>query len=211
MGSICRLEKETITGMTAMDCPSENATLPKCNQRLDTVVVTVEDGERETNGSLVKQQPPVVSCLRKPNTPNKHKRKHKDGVKFVEFITVTECLHFLDYSKKEFKGTWYTEKEMAKSRDEYRFVLEQANAAGGSLPAHFRLLQDESSCLRGLEYKTPMGYKRREQNRRVAWQAVEREQYRQWDQGFKDILALREEYQLGEPSFRMELARVERA
>lgn len=187
--------------MTDMDCPSENATLSKCNQRLDTVV----DGEGEslpTTTTIPKpMKKPVVSCMRKSSCSSSgnsgiHKTKKKKGnVQFVEFITVTDCLHFLDYSKKEFKGTWYTDKEMSKLHVDIRLVLEKANA-GGNLAAHFALQQDDELCLRGLEYKTPMGCKRREQNKRVAWQAVEREQYRQWDQGFKDEVALSREYQM---------------
>lgn len=78
---------------------------------------------------------------------------------------------------------------MRESRDEYRSLLEQQQQLT-------QQQQQEQFCLRGLEYKTPMGNKRREQNKRVAWQAVEREQYRQWDQGFKDATRLAEEYKI---------------
>ncbi|CAJ1954191.1 unnamed protein product [Cylindrotheca closterium] len=202
--------------MTNMDCPAENATLSESSnhQRLDKasasveveVVVSGSQHQQEPQGEPQEQQPqqPMRSCLkrnkskRKSNTnasanasANANANTHHHRVGFVEFITVSECLHHLDYTKKEYKGTWFTPKEMSKSREDYRDVLQHV----GSLAAH--LSQDEElCCTRGLEYKTPMGNKRREQNKRVAWQAVEREQYRQWDQGFKDEQALADEYQI---------------
>eukprot|EP00980_Cylindrotheca_fusiformis_P024611 scaffold12167_cov129-Cylindrotheca_fusiformis.AAC.4 len=108
------------------------------------------------------------------------------AISFCEEITVIECLHHREYSKKEFKATWYTEKEVERNKESSRKVISQMLINGK--PANTQ------SCTRGLEHKTPTGAKQRLRNKAAGWSAVQWEQIYQWDNGISDVEAIADAY-----------------
>jgi hypothetical protein len=100
------------------------------------------------------------------------------SVSFNEYITVVECLHRNEYTKKEFKATWYSSKEMEKNQESNKKVVLQMSSG--------KNLNTKEMCTRGLETRTPIGNKKRQRNKAVGWNAVEQEQLYQWENGFAD-------------------------
>jgi hypothetical protein len=108
---------------------------------------------------------------------DENKTSCKLSISFNGYITVVECLHRKDYSKKECKATWYSPKEMEKNQESYRKAIRYM--ASGKI-------NTKEICTRGLEQRTPIGAKTRQRNKSVGWNAVEQEQLYQWENGFAD-------------------------
>jgi hypothetical protein len=108
---------------------------------------------------------------------DENKTSSKLSVSFNGSITVVECLHRNDYSKKESKATWYSPKEMEKNQESYRKAIRQM-ASGKN--------NTKEMCTRGLEQRTAIGAKKRHRNKNIGWNAVEQEQIHQWENGFAD-------------------------
>lgn len=108
-----------------------------------------------------------------------------NGVKFSQKIQVHEIYHFRDLPPEEVVATWYT-------NDDFELIKK-------SLVATLRLMMTdkdvgEDQCVRGLEFRTPLGAKQRKQRKVVALTAVWNEQVRQWQEDIVDDEAIRRVY-----------------
>lgn len=109
-------------------------------------------------------------------------------VAFHGCVTVAECLHHLEYSKREFKNTWYSERDMEKNKESIRKAIRQYMLAAGSLSS------SKEICFRGLEHKVPICAKKRQRNKTDGWNAVYSEQLYQWENGLNDPESIADVY-----------------
>ena len=114
--------------------------------------------------------------------------KSSRRVRFNETVFVRATLHVDDYTDEEYDAAWFNKQECAQIKEDYSKTVALVQT-GIKLDE-----DDEEHCLRGLEPRTPRGYRRRRDNKYVGMCVVLDEQDRQIDQGEADDVAIREAF-----------------
>jgi hypothetical protein len=145
----------------------------------------------EGEGSTMLTAPVDDEIKRRP-TSNRKK------IIFDREVTVRTHTHLNDMSRSEIKKTWYTADELATIRAQCCESIRRIMNGNKNLRRQTKGVDIEESILscncRGLEYRTNMGSKVRFEHRLSAWDVVELEQNRQWDEGTFDEDKIAEVY-----------------
>jgi len=138
------------------------------------------------------QDPEVVDESPSVATPTIKKTK---SVSFDSKVRVHLHIHYRDMSSRMIANTWYSRNEFCAMRKEVTACIAAAESQLLQDPrkkSHVTIPVQEiklSSSLRGLEYFTLAGSAARRQRRQRAWDAVLKEQDRQWSiRNYKNIL-----------------------
>lgn len=107
--------------------------------------------------------------------PVKHSKK---VVSFHDAVYVYPCLHYMNYTDRELSESWYNAQEMEEIKAECIHTLQLVACENIHVSNN-----NNFWCLRGLEYRTQEGAKRRQENKYLAWDAVMSEQETQYMTG----------------------------
>jgi hypothetical protein len=107
--------------------------------------------------------------------PEKHSKK---VVSFHNVVCVYPCLHYLNFTEHEHSDSWYNDQEMDEIKAECIHTLQLVSSENINLCKN-----NNFWCLRGLEYRTPEGAKKRLENKYLAWDTVMSEQENQFMMG----------------------------
>lgn len=128
------------------------------------------------------------------NIRGQQSRQQKKSVSFKTNVLVYHTKHINEYTKEEIRNCWYDDKEMG-------FIVSDCMAIIKLMVKDEEQLISSSDCVRGLEYRTPEGQKRRMSNKFCAMDKVLDEQDMQWQHNKNNVDELREIYSAySEPS-----------
>lgn len=113
--------------------------------------------------------------------------QQKKSVSFLPCVLMYRTLHINNYSDVEIDNTWYNAEEMQAIVDDCVTII---SSIGEEEPAN------NAQCIRGLEFRTPSGQKRRATHRFCAFDAVLGEQDAQWEYGENDSNKIRIRYRV---------------
>jgi len=121
-------------------------------------------------------------------------RGQKQSVSFKPTVSAYLTKHINEYTKEEIQNCWYNDKET-------RAIYSDCMSVIKSMIKHKEQSTSSSYCVRGLEYRTPEGQKRRMSNKFCAMDTVLDEQEMQWQHNEDDVDELRDIYSTySEPS-----------
>ena len=105
------------------------------------------------------------------------KRSMKKRTRFYPHVKVYQIQHFECFSAVEIASMWYIEDDYMQINQEMKSTLRRVKA-GEPL--------ESDQCFRGLEFRTPKGYRGRHKRKKDSYDEVLNEQEAQWEQGFED-------------------------
>jgi hypothetical protein len=111
----------------------------------------------------------------------------KKTISFNKDVVVHYHIHVNDMTEQGIRRTWYNSQEIARRKAECVQTVERMIA--GKCRE-----EDTMFCSRGLEYRTPAGSCLRRKHKFAAWDAVQAEQTRQWQEGVFDAESLAKVY-----------------
>ena len=114
------------------------------------------------------------------------------GVTFSQRMDVREIRHFRDLSPEEIKDVWYANEDFDEIKKSLIGTLRLMMSKKPILDEEGD--DDELHCIRGLEFRTPQGAKRRKQIKVDALTAVWNEQVKQWQNDVVDDESIRQVY-----------------
>lgn len=130
------------------------------------------------------------------NINDLNRRRRRRVVAFDDTMSTYVIINRDSFSKQELKDTWYNRIEMRDMKDQAREEGRMVQA--GILVENCQNddIDDETSIttIRGLEYKTTTGLKKKRQNRKNAYAAVFLEISYQEIEGITDEVAIANEY-----------------
>jgi hypothetical protein len=91
----------------------------------------------------------------------------KKAVSFHEAVCVYPCLHYMNFTDRELSDSWYNAQEMEEINAECTSTLQLLSRENVQLSK-----SNSFWCFRGLEFRTPEGAKRRQENKYLAWDTV---------------------------------------
>lgn len=152
-----------------------------------------EKGEQQQEGSTQLRTTPVVLYDDKTRTTG---TQHPKKVTFDSRVAVRTHLHIDDMTESERKTTWYHEDDFATIRAQCCEIIQRIMHENKILRKQGTDREESIlSCnCRGLEYITKAGSKLRFEHRLTAWDVVDLEQNRQWNEGTSDEDRIAEAY-----------------
>jgi hypothetical protein len=100
-------------------------------------------------------------------------------VTFNKQVKVTAVTHLNNFSDEEIERCWYEKADFLRIKEEFMLTVKLMN--WGDLPK-----DTLGYCIRGTEFQTHEGARRRKLNKEVARDTVRDEQDEQWDEGIFD-------------------------
>ena len=115
-------------------------------------------------------------------------RQQKQSVSFKPNVVVYPTKHINDYTEEEIRICWYNEQEERVITSDCMSIIK------AMVKDEEQSISSTSDCIRGLEYRTPEGQKRRMSNKFCAMDAVLDEHEMQWQDNKNDVDELRKIY-----------------
>lgn len=118
-----------------------------------------------------------------PPEKNQHRSRRRRRLRFNEQITVRAITHIFDFSEEEIADAWYKKAEYQRMRSDVILTVRKL------VRGEYRGDTDDH-CARGLEFKTPVGARRRKRNKLNALAGVLDEQDRQVEENYFNLEAM---------------------
>ena len=127
-----------------------------------------------------------VRFTKKRKEPTSPVREEKKSVRFLPNVLVYRTKHINDFTDEEVDNTWYNADEMSAIVNDCVTIISSIDEREQPVKS--------TQCIRGLEFRTQKGQKRRAQHRFCAFDAVLGEQDAQWEYGEHDDNKIRIRY-----------------
>mmetsp|Transcript_22493 Transcript_22493/g.34392 ORF Transcript_22493/g.34392 Transcript_22493/m.34392 type:complete len:186 (+) Transcript_22493:80-637(+) len=127
-----------------------------------------------SNNKIISNHDDLGPLLRQDQSP----KKHRTEVRFAEQLQVKEIPNLDDYTQEEKDATWYSKVAMNLVKYDTMMTIRFMNTACRADP--------KTTCFRGLEAMTPMGFEQRDHCRQSVRAAVVDVQEQQGLSGFVD-------------------------